>query len=82
MVQSLCLITSSRSGGLPTQPVTAEVTYGLERLASLYPRSVDSVYDAEWADGVTAKFSPSQHEHSAQLLKSVTKTCSWEPREV
>ena len=46
-------------GGLATGPVTAEVTYGLERLAS-YIQEVDSVYDIEWADGVnTEKFSSS-----------------------
>ena len=38
-------------GGLATGPVTAEVTYGLERSAS-YIQEVDSVYDIEWADGV------------------------------
>lgn len=38
-------------GGLSTSPVTSEVTYGLERLAS-YIQEVDSVYDIEWADGV------------------------------
>ena len=38
-------------GGLSTGPVTSEVTYGLERLAS-YIQEVDSVYDIEWAPGV------------------------------
>ena len=38
-------------GGLQTGPVTSEVTYGLERLAS-YIQEVDSVYDIEWAPGV------------------------------
>ena len=52
-------------GGLPTQPVTAEVTYGLERLAS-YIQEVDSVYDIEWADGVKYGeiFTHPEYEHS------------------
>lgn len=38
-------------GGLDVQPVTSELTYGLERLAS-YIQEVDSVYDIEWTTGV------------------------------
>jgi glycyl-tRNA synthetase alpha subunit len=36
---------------LQVNPVTSELTYGLERLAS-YIQEVDSVYDLEWSDGV------------------------------
>ena len=52
-------------GGLPTNPVTSEVTYGLERLAS-YIQEVDSVYDIEWADGVKYGeiFRQPEFEHS------------------
>ena len=51
--------------GLATSPVTAEVTYGLERLAS-YIQEVDSVYDIEWADGVKYGeiFIQPEYEHS------------------
>ncbi|MGO3170061.1 MAG: glycine--tRNA ligase subunit alpha [Bavariicoccus seileri] len=38
-------------GGLECKPVTSEITYGLERLAS-YIQNVDSVYDIEWTKGV------------------------------
>ncbi|GAW99571.1 glycine--tRNA ligase subunit alpha [Secundilactobacillus mixtipabuli] len=38
-------------GGLEVDPVTSEITYGLERLAS-YIQDVDSVFDLEWGDGV------------------------------
>ncbi|MGY3777685.1 glycine--tRNA ligase subunit alpha [Isobaculum melis] len=38
-------------GGLECKPVTSEITYGLERLAS-YIQEVDSVYDLEWTQGV------------------------------
>lgn len=38
-------------GGLEVDSVTAELTYGLERLAS-YIQDVESVYDIEWSDGV------------------------------
>ncbi|MGX7023858.1 glycine--tRNA ligase subunit alpha [Vagococcus hydrophili] len=38
-------------GGLECKPVTSEITYGIERLAS-YIQEVDSVYDLEWTNGV------------------------------
>ncbi|MFC0233178.1 glycine--tRNA ligase subunit alpha [Vagococcus entomophilus] len=38
-------------GGLECHPVTSEITYGLERLAS-YIQEVESVYDLEWTHGV------------------------------
>jgi len=37
-------------GGLECRPVTAEIAYGLERIA-MYLQGVDSVYDLAWADG-------------------------------
>jgi glycyl-tRNA synthetase alpha chain len=39
-------------GGLDCRPVCAEITYGLERLAS-YIQGKDSVYEIEWAGDVT-----------------------------
>jgi glycyl-tRNA synthetase alpha chain len=36
-------------GGLPCQPVTGEITYGLERLA-MFLQGVDSMYDLVWAN--------------------------------
>ncbi|SJZ71476.1 glycyl-tRNA synthetase alpha chain [Pilibacter termitis] len=52
-------------GGLPVKPVTSEVTYGLERLAS-YIQEVDSVYDLEWSRGVKYGeiFRQPEYEHS------------------
>ncbi|HBL2294731.1 TPA: glycine--tRNA ligase subunit alpha [Enterococcus faecium] len=52
-------------GGLPCKPVTSEITYGLERLAS-YIQEVESVYDLEWADGVKYGeiFKQPEYEHS------------------
>ncbi len=38
-------------GGIDLKPVTAELTYGLERIA-MYLQDVDNVYDLEWNDGV------------------------------
>jgi len=38
-------------GGLEVDPVTSEITYGLERLSS-YIQDVNSVFDLEWGDGV------------------------------
>ncbi len=39
-------------GGLECDPVPAEITYGLERLA-MYIQGVDSVFDLEWCPGFT-----------------------------
>jgi glycyl-tRNA synthetase alpha chain len=39
-------------GGIECDPVPAEITYGLERLA-MYIQGVDSVFDLEWAPGFT-----------------------------
>lgn len=52
-------------GGLHCKPVTAEITYGLERLAS-YIQEVESVYDLVWADGVKYGeiFTQPEYEHS------------------
>ncbi|MGR9091137.1 MAG: glycine--tRNA ligase subunit alpha [Gammaproteobacteria bacterium] len=36
-------------GGLDCQPVSGEITYGLERIA-MYLQGVDSVYDLVWSD--------------------------------
>jgi glycyl-tRNA synthetase alpha chain len=38
-------------GGLDCRPVTGEITYGLERIASVL-QGVDSLYDLTWTDGV------------------------------
>ncbi|MCT4488044.1 MULTISPECIES: glycine--tRNA ligase subunit alpha [Levilactobacillus] len=52
-------------GGMEVDPVTSEVTYGLERLAS-YVQDVNSVFDLEWADGVKYGdiFKEPEYEHS------------------
>ena len=39
-------------GGVELKPVSAEITYGIERIA-MYMQDVDNVYDLEWVDGVT-----------------------------
>ncbi|MFC6274743.1 glycine--tRNA ligase subunit alpha [Levilactobacillus tangyuanensis] len=52
-------------GGMEVDPVTSEITYGLERLAS-YVQDVNSVFDLEWADGVKYGdiFKEPEYEHS------------------
>lgn len=39
-------------GGIELHPIPAEITYGLERIA-MFLQGVDSVYDLEWAPGVS-----------------------------
>jgi glycyl-tRNA synthetase alpha chain len=41
-----------QAGGIDLKPVTAELTYGLERIA-MYLQNVDNVFDLVWVDGVT-----------------------------
>jgi len=41
-----------QAGGLELAPISAELTYGLERIAQVLQR-VDSVFDLEWAPGVS-----------------------------
>ncbi|MDO5456790.1 MAG: glycine--tRNA ligase subunit alpha [Atopococcus tabaci] len=52
-------------GSMQVDAVTAELTYGIERLAS-YIQEVDSVYDLEWVDGVAYGeiFKQPEYEHS------------------
>lgn len=52
-------------GGLKCDPVTSEITYGLERLA-MYIFDVDNVYDLEWSPGVKYGeiFKQPEYEHS------------------
>jgi glycyl-tRNA synthetase alpha chain len=40
-----------QAGGIELSPVSAELTYGLERIAMVLQR-VDSIYDIEWAPGL------------------------------
>jgi glycyl-tRNA synthetase alpha chain len=41
-----------QAGSIDLHPITAEITYGLERIA-MYLQGVDSVYDIAWNDDVT-----------------------------
>lgn len=54
-----------QAGGLECHPVTVEVTYGIERLAS-YIQGVESVYELEWTKGVKYGeiFIQPEYEHS------------------
>lgn len=58
-------------GGLECKPVTAELTYGLERLAS-YIQEVDSVYDLQWTDTVKYGeiFNQPEFEHSTYAFET------------
>lgn len=58
-------------GGLECNPVTSEITYGLERLAS-YIQDVDSVYDIEWTKGVKYGeiFIQPEYEHSKYAFEN------------
>ena len=52
-----------QAGGIDLRPISAELTYGLERIA-MYLQGVGSVYDLEWAQGVT--YGDVYHENERQ----------------
>jgi glycyl-tRNA synthetase alpha chain len=58
-------------GGLECYPVTSELTYGLERLAS-YIQEVDSVYDIQWTKDVKYGeiFIQPEYEHSKYAFEN------------
>ena len=43
-----------QAGGIDLEPISAEITYGIERIAT-FVAQVDSFYDLQWSDGVTYK---------------------------
>lgn len=58
-------------GGLEARPVSAEITYGLERLAS-YIQDKENVFELEWTNGVTVGdiFTQPEYEHSVYTFES------------
>ena len=57
-----------QAGGVELAPISAELTYGLERIAMVLQR-VDSVYDLEWASGV--KYRDVRHQDEVEQSKYV-----------
>ncbi|WP_164216168.1 glycine--tRNA ligase subunit alpha [Virgibacillus sp. YIM 98842] len=58
-------------GGLEASPVSVELTYGIERLAS-YIQDKENVFDLEWTDGVTVRdiFYQPEYEHSKYTFEA------------
>ncbi|HLR64905.1 MAG TPA: glycine--tRNA ligase subunit alpha [Pseudogracilibacillus sp.] len=58
-------------GGLEASPVSVELTYGIERLAS-YIQDKENVFDLEWNDGVTVGdiFYQPEYEHSKYTFET------------
>jgi glycyl-tRNA synthetase alpha chain len=50
-------------GGIELTPISAEITYGLERIA-MYLQQVDSVFDLQWTD--TVRYGDVHHETEVQ----------------
>jgi glycyl-tRNA synthetase alpha chain len=55
-----------QAGGLDLSPVSAELTYGLERIAMAL-QDVDNVFDVEWASGV--KYRDVRHRDEVEQSK-------------
>jgi glycyl-tRNA synthetase alpha chain len=58
-------------GGLECKPVSAEITYGIERLAS-YIQDKENVFDLEWTEGYTVRdiFLMPEYEHSKYTFET------------
>jgi glycyl-tRNA synthetase alpha chain len=57
-----------QAGGVELAPISAELTYGLERIAMVLQR-VDSMFDLEWAPGV--KYGEVRHREEVEQSKFV-----------
>ncbi len=55
-----------QAGGIELAPISAEITYGLERIA-MYLQDVESVYDLRWSRDVT--YREVRHEEEYQLSR-------------
>ena len=55
-----------QAGGVDLDPISAEITYGTERIA-MYLQEVESVYDLEWTKGIT--YGEIHHESEVQFSK-------------
>lgn len=53
-------------GGIELERVSAEITYGLERIA-MFLQNVDNVYDLQWAPGVT--YGQIRHQEEVEFSK-------------
>ena len=57
-----------QAGGIELAPISAELTYGLERIAMMLQK-VDSVYDLEWGGGI--KYGAVRHREEVEQSKYV-----------
>ena len=53
-----------QAGGIDLKPVSAEITYGCERIA-MYLQGIDNVYDLEWIPGV--KYGDVHHQTEVEF---------------
>ncbi|GAB3961106.1 hypothetical protein GCM10027614_83410 [Micromonospora vulcania] len=58
-------------GGLECFPVTSEITYGVERLAS-YIQDKENVFDLEWTEGISYRdiFFQAEFENSTYAFET------------
>jgi glycyl-tRNA synthetase alpha chain len=55
-----------QAGGIDLSPISAEITYGLERIA-MYLQDVENVFDLKWSEDVS--YRAVRHEEEFQLSK-------------
>lgn len=65
-----------QAGGIDLQPISAEITYGMERLAT-FITNVDSIYDIPWSP--TVSYGEVRHQEEVEFSKYNFETASREP---
>ena len=55
-----------QAGGIDLNPVSVEITYGIERIA-MYLQGIDNVYDLEWTKGI--KYGDVHHRGEVEFSK-------------
>jgi len=64
-----------QAGGIDLAPISAEITYGLERIAMFLQRK-DSIYDIEWGGGLT--YGKVRHQDEVELSHYAFETADVE----
>jgi glycyl-tRNA synthetase alpha chain len=64
-----------QAGGIDLKPISAELTYGLERIA-MFLQKKDSIYDIEWVTGV--RYGNVRHRDEVELSRYAFETADVE----
>jgi len=63
-----------QAGGLDLDPISAEITYGLERIGTFIAQ-VDSIYDLQWATG--SHIADIRHREEVEFSNTISRQRMW-----